>query len=99
MPLAVDAPRDAVLDAIEAVTGEYGDWRKIEVDRAAGTVTAESVTRLLRFVDDVKIWVTEEGGQVSVHAESRSRLGKADFGKNAKRLRQFFADLKANLPG
>ena len=54
--------------------------------------TAEAVasTRLLGFKDDVSIHVQAQAGDASlVHMRSRSRLGRGDFGTNARRIRVF----------
>jgi len=45
---------------------------------------AEYRTRLLRYVDDVELYVDERQGVV--HVRSASRLGRRDFGVNRKRV-------------
>lgn len=70
-------------------------WRIAARDDAGLRVQAVSITPLLRFRDDVVVEVRPApGGQGSLVAmRSKSRLGRVDFGKNAGRIREFFADL------
>ena len=64
----------------------------------AGTVvSAVHTTRLLRFKDDVTVRVTREGGKSVVSIHSRSRVGKWDFGQNARNVRELLAALDAEL--
>ncbi len=50
------------------------------------------------FTDDMVIRVQPNGdGGSIVFVSSRSRVGKSDFGQNARNIRQFFAALDRNL--
>ena len=62
-------------------------------------IRAVATTRLWRFKDDVTIRVDPEGEGSVVNIHSQSRIGKGDFGANARRIRQFQAELAARLPG
>ena len=62
--------------------------------RAQGWV---ATTRLFRFKDDVTIDVTHEGDGAVVNVRSHSRIGKGDFGTNARRIRRFQAELAQRL--
>jgi len=70
-------------------------WRSVAQDDAGLRVQAVAITPLLRFRDDVVVEVLPEpGGSGSIVAmRSKSRLGKGDLGANARRIREFFADL------
>lgn len=73
-------------------------WRRVRADEQAGVLEAESTTPLLRFVDDVRLTVTlDADGQTRVQGESRSRVGRADLGTNARRLHRFFRSLDQEL--
>ena len=96
-PLRVKQKPSEVFSAVEKVASSQGNWRNIEADQENHKLTAEAVTRLLKFVDDVEIWLTEEDGETVVWMKSQSRVGKADFGANAKRIRNFLAELESAL--
>ena len=52
-------------------------------------------TPLCRFVDDVRVELTEDGSRTSVHATSSSRIGKGDLGQNPRNLRELTDALEA----
>ena len=62
-----------------------------------GVVEGISVTALLRFRDDFVIRVRPKDDGSIVDMRSRSRLGKGDFGANAKRIREYFDQLRKEL--
>ncbi len=76
-------------------------WRAAAQDDTGLRVQAVAITRLLRFRDDVVVEVrpAPAGGGSSVAMRSKSRLGRSDFGANARRIREFFADLPRGAPG
>jgi uncharacterized protein (DUF1499 family) len=56
-----------------------------------------ATTRWLRFKDDVTIRVRRTGGRTVVSVRSRSRIGKLDFGQNARNIREFFEALNKRV--
>lgn len=96
-PQRLRAPWSAVLDAVHAVARRQERWRIEEFDPEGGTLKAVAVTRLARFRDDVWVRAERDGEDVVVNIRSKSRLGKGDFGVNAKRIRAFQAALDAQL--
>lgn len=60
------------------------------------TLEASETTLLFGFIDDVSLrFETLEDGKTLVNMRSMSRQGKSDLGVNAKRIKEFFALLKA----
>jgi uncharacterized protein (DUF1499 family) len=57
------------------------------------SIQAVSTTRLWRFNDDITIRVHQEGPWTRVSVRSKSRIGKGDFGQNARNIRAFLAEL------
>lgn len=51
-------------------------------------------SRWFGFEDDVAIRLTAQDGQTRVDMRSASRVGKSDFGVNAKRVQVFLTDLE-----
>ena len=77
--------------------GTMADLRRLVESMARATVItaqdnylyAEYRTRLLRYVDDVELYL-DKG---LVHVRSASRLGRRDFGVNRKRVEELRARL------
>ena len=89
-PLDLGLPADdaycLVLETARRMTG----WRIVEESPHDGWLDAEVKSPLLRFVDDIRIWIeARSGGGCRVQMRSRSRLGYGDFGANARRIRAF----------
>jgi hypothetical protein len=73
-------------------------WRFRLNDKAKCRLEAISITPLLRFRDDVVVEIQEEKFGSVVHVRSKSRLGRDDFGVNAKRIREFLQKLAFYFP-
>ncbi len=91
-------PFVAVWEAALALAAERPRWTVVEADPRAGLLRAESRTLLWRFVDDVTVRVRlDEVGMTRVDVESRSRVGRADLGVNARRIARFLHALDRRL--
>ena len=86
------APGDAFKRALEAAKAMR--WTVIAEDAARGRIEAYDKTLWFGFVDDIVIRVTQEGGGTRIDMRSASRVGISDLGKNAERIRAYFAALK-----
>ncbi|MEN0110791.1 MAG: DUF1499 domain-containing protein [Planctomycetota bacterium] len=64
---------------------------------AIETVHLVRTTGLMRYQDDVWVLVGEpnDKGVATVHADSRSRVGKGDLGQNPRNLRELLGHLRA----
>jgi uncharacterized protein (DUF1499 family) len=60
-------------------------------------VTAVHETRVLHLKDDVTARIHRRGGRTEVSVRSRSRIGRWDFGQNARNVRELLAALDAEL--
>jgi uncharacterized protein (DUF1499 family) len=90
---------DRVGDAVrEALTDRPG-WTVVGSGRGPGGVALSLVheTPLLRLKDDVTVKVRRRGGQTVVSVRSQSRVGKWDFGQNARNIRELLQALDAEL--
>ena len=97
LPLAVDSPPSAVLEAARSVAMELG-WAIVAVDPARGVLEATATTFWFGFEDDVAVRVRPSaGGGALVDVRSISRVGVGDLGANADRIRAFLARLPAAL--
>lgn len=87
-----------VFDEVRGGVTALNRWELIKDDRPTWTVQAERSTRTMGFVDDIEIRVepvTEFATRVNV--KSKSRVGKGDFGQNARNIQEFFVELDRRL--
>ena len=96
-PRAFQAPAEVVFDAALHAIQALPRWLLIAHREAEGEIQATSTTRLMRFVDDVTIRVKPDGERTVVTVRSASRVGKGDFGQNARNVRAFFDELDRQL--
>lgn len=96
-PRHYTASRAQVFDASLHAVNRIPRWGLISYRPEAGEIRCEATTRLLRFVDDVVIQVTEQGGGALVSVRSSSRIGRSDFGQNARNIRALFDELDQQL--
>lgn len=68
----------------------------VNTDSSAGIVEATDTTFWFGFKDDVVVRVKPEGSGSVVDVRSVSRVGQSDLGKNAARISEILAGLKAN---
>ncbi|MEM8827266.1 MAG: DUF1499 domain-containing protein [Pseudomonadota bacterium] len=70
-------------------------WKVRVTDAALGRVEAVATTNILRFRDDIAIRIRADGDGSRIDMRSRSRLGKSDFGTNARRIHAFLKAVAA----
>ena len=87
---------ERVFDAALATAQGLG-WEVAPLDRGRGEIRAVATTRVFRFKDDVIVTLRREGDGVVVNVRSRSRIGRGDLGANARRIRQFQAELAGRI--
>lgn len=84
-------------DLVEVAGGRFG-WRVTKADEEEGTLEVVCRTPVLRFVDDLTVWMVLDGdGLTRVDARSASRAGAADLGTNARRIRRLWRSLDRRL--
>ena len=93
-PMVIDRPPTQVFDRALAVARSMG-WVIAAADRAQGRIEATATTFWFGFKDDVVIRITPALTGSQVDMRSASRVGRSDFGMNARRVREFFAALEA----
>jgi hypothetical protein len=89
---------ERVFLAARAVGSEQRRWTEVHADAATGKLGWEARSLLWGFVDDVAVVVTSDpAGGTRVDASSASRVGKSDFGVNARRLESYLEQVDAKL--
>ena len=91
------ATKACVFDAAMHTVNRLPRWQMVGYREDAGEIRAEVRTRLWRFVDDVTIRVTADNAQTLVSVKSASRVGRGDFGQNARNIRTFLGELNGRL--
>ncbi|MCX6111020.1 MAG: DUF1499 domain-containing protein [Proteobacteria bacterium] len=97
--LQVNQPPSAAFALVQKVAAKMPDWKVSRSDDQTMTLEGEETAGLFQFTDDIVIRVLPMAGGAQIDMRSRSRVGKGDFGANAKRIRAFFAAVQlANQP-
>jgi uncharacterized protein (DUF1499 family) len=68
--------------------------RTVVVTREPGYLYAQCSSKLLKFTDDVELWLDTNAGVIQVR--SASRLGRKDFGVNRERIETIRAQFTKN---
>lgn len=76
-------------------TFDHLSWQLVSQEPLA--LAAEVPIRNTAFIDDFRVTLTEEGTQTVVNVDSRSRVGKGDFGANRRHVVQFFIVLEQQI--
>ncbi|HEY6864795.1 MAG TPA: DUF1499 domain-containing protein [Burkholderiales bacterium] len=91
-PALLDVSREQAYERALAAAKSLG-WTIVAAVPAEGRIEATDTTLFMGFTDDVAIRVQAEGAGSRVDVRSHSRVGRGDFGTNAKRVRAFLAKL------
>lgn len=86
LPGAPDAVRGEVERALERLRWEPRS-------AAGGTIRAVWTSPVFRFRDDIAIDLSPEGSGTRVRVGSASRVGRYDFGQNARHIRRLFREV------
>ena len=92
VPLTLGVPPAEAFARAAAAVRTLG-WEVVSESPADGRIEATDTTFWFRFKDDVVIRIRPDAAGSIVDARSVSRVGGGDAGTNARRLREFFAEL------
>ena len=92
-PLVLDESPEHVYQRVEELAEVQSGWEIKNSDAEKLIVEGEVSTFFFRFVDDFVIRVSDQDGKARVDMRSKSRDGLVDAGANAKRIRNFLAEL------
>ncbi len=95
-PEILDALPDAVFKHVLAAARTLG-WDVVSAVPGEGRLEATDTTFWFGFKDDVVVRVVAEGTGSRVDVRSVSRVGRSDVGANAKRIRAFLKELRAQV--
>jgi len=87
-PVVLNLSREQAFERALAAAKSLG-WTIVAAVPAEGRIEATDTTFFMGFTDDVVIRVQAEGPGSRVDVRSHSRVGRGDFGTNARRVRAF----------
>lgn len=93
-PIIKKTPISGAFDQALSVARSMG-WEIIATVPAEGRIEAVATSMLFGFKDDVVIRVKEADGGARVDIRSKSRVGRNDYGANAKRIVAFTLKLRS----
>ena len=91
--LQVDRPAEETFRLVRQIAEHQAGWRVTRIDEATLTLEGSETKGIFQFTDDFIIRVQPMEGSSQIDMRSRSRVGKGDFGANAHRIRDFFAEV------
>lgn len=93
-PALLPSPPDQAFARALSVAQAQG-WTITETDAETGHIEAFDRSRWFHFIDDIAIRITSAAQGSRIDIRSSSRMGRSDFGVNARRIRRFLAALSA----
>lgn len=95
--LPLELPRDCskVFDLIAQEASQMPGWKTIQLNPKRYRIEVVAETSLWHFQDDLVIELRTSSDGCTVHMRSKSRLGKGDFGTNARRIKAFLEKVKS----
>jgi uncharacterized protein (DUF1499 family) len=93
-PLSLSQNQTDIFKRVVAQANALSGWKVIQTDEKAFRLEATVTSALFKFIDDFVVEVRAEGSGCSVHARSKSRVGRSDLSANYSRIRDFLNHLK-----
>lgn len=97
-PRLYDAPFASVWDELLSYVGRRRAWRLAHRDEDLGLISVRCVWPIVRFVDDLSVWVAlDANGLTRVDALSRAQGRDFDLGMNRRRIARMLGWLDRRL--
>ncbi len=93
-PQHVNAPVDRAFSIALDAARKMG-WTIVAADGERGRIEATDTTLWYGFTDDIVVRVSADGDGSRIDVRSKSRIGRGDFGTNARRVRAYLAAVKS----
>lgn len=92
-----DADVETVRKGAKEVVGKLStwgaSWRLVDETEGGSVSSIKVEVPVVVFTDDLVVTIKDERGKSRVDVRSASRVGKSDFGENARHVRKFLAAL------
>ena len=91
---------EVVRIALEVIAG-LPQWKVEEYKEIQGKIHAVRWTKILPFADDINIYIVQGlDGTTHVEMTGQTRVGRRDWGRNRRNIREFLTRLDAKIqPG
>lgn len=91
--LVSQSPADVAASIQQWVDGQ-SSWSLRSRKEISGGIEMHltRTTRVMRFVDDIRVRLFVDGDRTRIDAASQSRFGKGDLGQNRRNLRELLAE-------
>jgi uncharacterized protein (DUF1499 family) len=93
-PIVLNVPPAEAFRRVDAVAMAMG-WDVVARAPNDGRIEAVDTSTWFGFHDDIVVRIVADGAGSRIDIRSKSRVGRADLGANAHRIRAFTAKLKA----
>jgi uncharacterized protein (DUF1499 family) len=94
VPAHLEKPLDQAFAVALDAARKMG-WTIVAADGERGRIEATDTTFWYGFIDDIVVRVSADGSGSRIDVRSKSRIGKGDFGTNARRVRAYLAAVKS----
>ena len=96
-PIVIAEPLPDVVNRIARWVDQTPLWslESSEVSDTQASMHLTRTTRIFAWVDDIHVQLSKVDGGLRLDAESKSRVGKADFGQNPRNLQELLAGISA----
>lgn len=91
------AASDAVKQIIPTLSSWGLKWKLGESKMENDSAIVKAEVPVVIFTDDLEVKLEQVENEVIVNVRSASRIGKSDFGENARHIRQLFSRLDEKL--
>lgn len=99
-PIRIDLHnRDArgIHDVAYKLAKAWDGWTITLSDPRQGIIEGSAETYFFRFTDDFVVRIRQTGDEAIIDMRSKSRVGKGDFGANARRIRNYLRAVQRDL--
>lgn len=93
-PVHLEKPFDRAFAVALEAARKMG-WTIVAADGERGRIEATDRTFWYGFTDDIVVRVSDDSSGSRIDVRSKSRVGKGDFGTNARRVRAYLAAVKS----
>ena len=91
-PVVLPLELAAAVEVVKKAVATLARWR-VESE-APGELRLTRRTRMIEFVDDITVAFKPAGPGTMIHAASKSRVGKGDFGQNRRNILELWAAIR-----
>lgn len=95
----LEKAKNTVKEILPTLSTYGSNWKIVNENESGDVFTVKTEVPVIVFTDDLEVKVKKSAieGEVQVDVVSRSRVGKSDFGENARHVRKVLSALDEKL--